>query len=91
MKDKLSCVRCREIVCTDLDVGERAIGNLRQNNAIRFPQNVRDCNIRREIMKLEEIADNLRGQVWEVEQDGNEYSYISRRTGLRFRMRRGGE
>lgn len=76
------------MVCVDLDVGERAIGNLRENNAIRFPQNIKDCRIRTEIIKLEEIAEGVKGTTWEVEKQGDEYSYLSKRTGLRFKMRR---
>ena len=39
---KETCIQCRDIICTDIKEGERAIGNL-DGQAIRFPENVKDC------------------------------------------------
>lgn len=47
MKEKLSCLQCKGIVCTDLEDGVKAVGNLKDGAAIKFPQNVSKCPMRK--------------------------------------------
>jgi hypothetical protein len=60
----LSCTDCKGVVCIDLEKGVRAIGNYHDNQAVRFPENVRGCakRIRRvslDLKQAEKIVEGL--------------------------------
>ena len=46
MKEKLTCLQCKDIMCADLEKGKRVISNLKEERAITFPENVKDCKRR---------------------------------------------